>query len=130
MEENSSATVVLGYKCNNNCIFCVYGKKKGKRNLGEIKESIRNLRKYSSHLMITGGSAFRDDYFKILVYAKNLGFKIHIDHNLRLFANIEFAKKVLEIFPDATFSCSLHSPIPSIHEKITRVKGSWNQTIN
>jgi len=129
MDGRVSTSLVLGYDCNNNCIFCLYGDRKGMRSSEELKKTMDELRKYSNDIMLTGGSAYREDYLEILRYAKGLGFKVHIDHNLRLFANKEFAKKVLEILPDARFSCSLHSPTPEIHDKITRVKGSWKQTV-
>ena len=129
MDGRVSTSLVLGYDCNNNCIFCLYGDRKGMRSSEELKKTMDELRKYSNDIMLTGGSAYREDYLEILRYAKGLGFKVHIDHNLRLFANKEFAKKVLEILPDARFSCSLHSQAPEIHDKITRVKGSWKQTV-
>jgi len=130
MEENSSATIVLGYKCNNNCIFCLYGEREDNLKLNEIKAALRELRKKTSTIMLTGGSAYRKDFLKILRYASNLGFKLHIDTNGRIFSDKEFTKKVFDASSKPlVFSISLHSSYPRIHEKITRVKDSWHQTV-
>jgi MoaA/NifB/PqqE/SkfB family radical SAM enzyme len=80
--------------------------------------------------MITGGSAPREDFFDILQYAKDLDFKVCIDHNLRIFSNLSFCKKVLAIDPHSRFSVSLHAPVAQIHDSITQVSGSWNETLH
>lgn len=129
MEPNTSSSLVLGYDCNNKCIFCLYGDKKGRRTLREIKSSLEDLRKISDNIMLTGGSAFRRDYLDIIEYTKNLGFKIHIDTNARVFANKEFAVDVFKLCPDAVFSTGLHAHTARIHDKITQVKGSWKETV-
>ncbi len=125
----TSTTLVLGYSCNNKCIFCLYGDEKGMRPLEDLKKSLDDLRKLSDKVMLTGGSEFREDYLEILKYAKNLGFSIHIDTNARVFADMEFAREVFKICPDAVFSTGLHAPVAEIHDEITQVKGSWEETV-
>jgi len=129
--EITESTILLGYNCNNNCVFCLYGKRKGNLSFEEIRNGLVELRKKSPSIMLTGGSAPRKDFFKILKYVKETGFvNVHIDTNGRIFSNKEFAKKVLEIYPHPIFSISLHSSNSEIHEKLTQSKDSWGETVN
>ncbi len=129
-----SVSIVLGYACNNNCIFCLYGenKKKGNRSTEEIKKTLETIKKDTSSISITGGDAtIRSDFLEILEFAKNLGFNITLETNGRSFSNIKFAEKVLEIVPNIRFSISLHHIKPEIADYLSGgIKGSWIQTVS
>lgn len=127
------STMVLGYSCNNNCIYCLYGdnKETGDLSTDEIKKTLKEISKETDSISFSGGDVtIRDDFFDLLKYAKNLRFnEISIETNGRAFYNREFARKTLEIMNDLIFSISLTHIKPEIHDKITRVDGSWMQTI-
>ena len=133
MKEKCSSTLVLGYNCNNNCIYCLYGdnKKEGDMSTKEVKKALEEIKKETSTISFSGGDVtIRADFFQLLEYTKNLGFNnISIETNGRMFSNNEFAEKTLKIIPNVTFSISPTHINPKIHDKITRVNGSWKQTI-
>ncbi len=129
-----SMTMVLGYTCNNNCIFCIFGdqKHKGIRKSAEVKKRLKDMRKQTSSINFTGGDlTIRKDFFDILDFVKQLNFSdVSIETNGRMFSSRIFTKRVLAIFPNMRFSISVYHINPEIHDSVTRVKGSWDQTVN
>lgn len=124
--------IKTGYICNNNCKFCVVAdmKKLPNRTFQEIKIDLEESHKKCEEVILTGGEVtIRNDFFEIVSYAKNLGYKVHIQSNGRMFSSKEFSKKTIQAGADA-FTISIHGYSPQQHEFLTESKGSFKQTIN
>jgi len=133
-KEIKAVCINLCYKCNNDCIFCVY------LNAREIpsrpsKEIKQDLKKYASkgiqEVIFTGGEpTIRKDLLDIVCFAKQMNFKkIQVQTNGRSFRNIKFAKESIRAGVNE-FAISLHSPNKEIHDYLTRRTGSWEDTVS
>ena len=133
------ADIKTGFSCNNNCVHCVIAdkrrllKKEGRetdRNTREILEQMQQARKDGiSKLVLTGGEiTIRDDFFEILKQARQLGFRVGIQTNGRMFCYDEFARKVAQTC-SAKYTVALNGPKPEIHDKISRCEGAFKQTV-
>jgi MoaA/NifB/PqqE/SkfB family radical SAM enzyme len=122
----------LGSACNNNCFICDTLQRKNRINktMDQIKEEISKITSKSKKIIIAGGEpTIRRDIFKILSYAKRLGFeKIAIETNGRMFCYPDFCKKIIEAGANQ-FNIYLFGPNPEVHDSITRTNGSWKQTV-
>lgn len=124
----------MGYTCNNNCIFCCNEDKrtniKGKTT-NQIQSDLLMARKEGrTYLELIGGEpTIRKDIFNIVSFAKKLGFEtIMFATNGRMFSNKEFTKKILDCgLNHIVFS--IHGHNSTLHDKLTRVPGSFNQML-
>ena len=132
--------IKFGYSCNNNCIHCVIAghrerlRKEGKpidRTTEEIKKHLKEAKELGANSVVfTGGEVtIRPDFLELLKFAKNLGLVISLQTNGRAFHSEKFTKKTLDIAPDMHLEIAIHSDKKENHDKITRVKGSFDQTI-
>jgi len=117
-----------GYACNNNCVFCVNRRCHYKSfPLEVITGQITDWsRRGCKNLVITGGDPLiSPDFFKILNFAKENGFKrIEIQTNGRMLCYEEFVKKIMEVQPMRyEFFVSLHFSDKESHKKYTRADG-------
>ena len=123
--------IKVGKLCNNNCIYCLLLGKKNEKNesLKQIKQHLATMVN-KEELIISGGEpALRKDVFNIVDYAKRIGFKkVILETNGRLFCYKDFCEKMIQTGVDQ-FDIYLYSHKSEVHDKITRVKGSWMQTI-
>ncbi len=135
-----SVDIKFGYSCNNNCIHCVIAghkerilneKKPIDRTTDEIKEHLLDAKKKgASSVVFTGGEVtIRPDFLELLKFAKTEGMNVGLQTNGRSFCVKDFAGKTLEIVPNMHFEVALHSNRKDAHDKITRVKGSFEQTV-
>lgn len=131
--------IKVGYSCNNDCIHCVIaGKrrfllKKNKpldRTTAEVKEQMDLAKRNGAeNIILTGGEiTIRDDVFELVDYAKKLGFVIQMQTNARMFYYKEFAERMANL-AHINYAVALHGHNAELHDSITRVKGSFNQTI-
>lgn len=125
--------IKIGYKCNNNCLFCVQGRKREKlsaRNVEGIKEDMKKARKSCNSIVLTGGEpTMHPSFLKIVLFADRLNFDtIQIQTNGRLFAYKEFCKKTVKAGANE-FSPAVHGADSEIHDKLTNAKGSFKQTV-
>ena len=130
------ADIKLGYSCNNNCVFCAvktdaaFLKKEGKaidRSFNQYINELRKSRKSFDRVVITGGEpTIRKDIFRILDYAKSLNYNIEIQTNGRMLSYLKFARKFIK--HNATYLVSIHGHNKKIHELLTRVLDSFEQT--
>ncbi len=124
-------TCVLGYSCNNSCIFCtrpndasmpnVWGYVEDK-STKQIFNELAEARKQFNGVILTGGEpAIRRDFFEILQKCVDLGFeKISIQTNARKFADKMFAEKTIKILGDrADFYVSFHSHRKELFNKLS-----------
>lgn len=122
--------VYLGPECNNKCLFCSVGDfNYSKKSISDIRKELQILKKVASNIKFTGGEiTIRPDLLKIVSYAKNLGFiNICIESNGRGFSDEKYTKKILNSGANEFF-ISIHGHNPKIHDKVTGVKGSFNET--
>lgn len=129
-------TLKLGYSCNSNCIICCTPfRSKDEVSTEEAKKVILEAGKRGVvKLIFSGGEpTIRNDFLELLSYACKNGIKdIEVQTNGRMFYYKEFAKKVSEIERsnvNLRFIIPLFSHDPEIHDFITGVNGSFEQTI-
>lgn len=131
--------IIIGWECNNNCIFCSnrslreIAKKKG-RVLITLEEVVEILKSHNSKdvgtLFLLGGEpTIHKDFFKIIRIAKSEGYNnIYIITNGRMFKNRKFCERVVQENIDLVFS--IHGDIPSVHDRLTRTPGSFQQMVS
>lgn len=124
----------LGFYCNNQCKFCVQGRKRDYLPAKETDEIINSLEeaytKNNREVVFTGGEPTMHPHFLEMVKcARDIGFEeIQIQTNGRMFAYRDFCIKTIKA--GATqFSPSLHGCSSEIHDDLTCSKGSFDQTV-
>ncbi len=139
-EGDKYADIKTGFSCNNNCIHCVIADKRrqlkseGKnidRSTQEVLEQMEQAKNHGiSKIVLTGGEiSIRKDIFEILRHARQLGMMVGIQTNGRMFSYEEFTKKIVDACP-AAYTVALNGPNPEIHDKVSKAKGAFDQTIN
>lgn len=125
--------IFAGYKCNNNCIFCINTNKreipspKTQKILEEIFKAGKN--KIDILEIIGGEPTIRKDFLKLVGAAKKSGIKdIVISTNGRMFSDLNFAKKAIEAGLN-TIIFSVHGHNAQLHDSLTRVSGSWDELV-
>lgn len=124
----------LGFSCNNNCKHCVIGLEKRfkipDRTTNECKEILKDARENGANeVVLTGGEpTIRKDLIEIVKYANDLGYTlIQLQTNARLLSYKEYVDKLVKAGVNE-FVPAIHAHIPTLHDYITQVKGSFNQT--
>lgn len=126
--------IKIGFQCNNRCKFCVQGSKRDylpAKSKKEIKDSLKeSFVKGKRGVVFTGGEPTLHPHFLELVrYAKRTEFKeIQIQTNGRMFAYNDFCLKTIKAGANQ-FAPALHGPNAKIHDFLTSVKGSFEQTV-
>ena len=138
----STVSIELTYGCNECCIHCYnpcsprrdgIAKKVAKEELS-LSEYERILDDLSSlgvtNILFTGGDPFiKKDFLKILRYAHEKKFAISIYTNGQVLADRrEVYDAVLKTYPHS-IGLSLYSMDATIHDGITRIKGSLSKTV-
>jgi MoaA/NifB/PqqE/SkfB family radical SAM enzyme len=127
------ADLKVGFACNNKCVFCAQGTKRsecGSIPLGELLRRLEQVKDHTHGLVLTGGEP---TLYKPLVdlvrAARAMGFtQVQIQTNGRMLAY----PRVLAALVGAgatEFSPSLHGSRPEIHDRLTRARGSWRETL-
>lgn len=118
--------------CNNNCLICNYFCRKAgeEKSINQIKKELDDLKKSGmEELRLPCNADKRKDIIGIVSHAKRLGFnKIVLETNGRIFSYRDFTKKMVRSGLDE-FAVFLHGYDAKAHNKITRVKDSFEQTI-
>jgi len=127
----SKTYITVGYKCNNNCLFCYKGITQRNRQepLSLIKSDLLKARKRNINAVdFDGGEpTIHPDIIECLKFAKKIGFnKINMVTNGRMFEYIGFCKEVIDSGVD-TILFSIHGQNPMIHDALTQVQGSFKQ---
>ncbi|MFA5188682.1 MAG: radical SAM protein [Patescibacteria group bacterium] len=126
--------IKIGFKCNNNCQFCVQGEKRYKhenRTLDEIRNALAEAKgQGAAGVVFTGGEpTIHPDILAAVKSARDLGFKnIQIQSNGRMFAYLDFCKKLV-LAGANEFSPALHGSNPEIHDELTSSPGAWQQVV-
>lgn len=124
----------IGFSCNNACLFCVQGRKRknfGDKNMAKIVTELREGRKISEKIVLTGGEPTlrKEELIAIVKNARDAGYqKIQIQSNGRLFAYVDFCKKMISAGANE-FSPALHGPNRKVHDFLTKSPGSFDETV-
>jgi len=126
----SPLKVGVSDKCNNRCSFC---KDIGKRGVWPRKEFIKEYLEWKdprNEVILTGGEpTLRENLDILIIYAKELGYKkITIESNGRTFSYNEYCQKLIEAGANK-FIINLFGKTAKEHDKITKVKGSFEQAV-
>lgn len=122
----------LTNRCNNNCRIC---SDKGwlenvkTLSLDEIEEKLKTLKNRKDVIInVYGGEPFFNmDIFEILDYASEMNIRVGIATNGRVLHDESIVRKLKG--HNLLIRTSLHSHVREIHEDITRIKGSFDQTV-
>lgn len=130
---NKRVDIKIGYQCNNHCLFCVQGEKRKScafRDKNEIKKDLIEARKSCDSIVFTGGeSTIHPSFLDLVRLAKRLNFKtIQIQTNCRMFAYKKFCQETIKAGANE-FSPALHGHTAKLHDFLTTVPGSFEQTI-
>lgn len=121
----------LTYRCSLDCIHCYLDVEKRhlECSLGKIKDILDQLADAGSlYLTLSGGEIFlRDDLFEIVSYARKLHFSVRLLTN-GTSISAEKAEEISRWHPEMV-AISVYDMDPSIHDAITRKKGSFKETM-
>ena len=125
--------MVLGYSCNNRCVFCSVGDKRNLKDktTEEAKLEVLALRKrgYEGIQFIGGEPTIRKDISEIVSYCKELGFEeVSFESNGRMFAYPGFCNKMKKAGL-TNVSVSLHGHCKEVHDYLTQAPDSFDETI-
>ena len=131
----------LGYKCNHQCLNCplsTFDRLHGQLDLETIMKNINYLSTYGEnlHITISGGEPTLNPYFlDVLNILGKSGAYITILSNAVKCQDINYVDKLINSlgenydFNKLRYVTAIHSCIPDIHDKLTGVNGSYNETI-
>lgn len=135
-----AAFIETNYRCNERCVHCFnpgaahQDHERPKRNRAELtfeelKKQIDDLFQLGVfRITLSGGEFFlRKDAFSIIEYIRSKKMDVELFTN-GLLLNEDKATKLAALWPSEV-GVSLYSANPIIHDQITRVPGSWEQTI-
>lgn len=125
-----NATIELLTRCNLRCEHCYIPSHTGAGlSFEQITSILDQLHEMGTlYLVLTGGEIFvRPDIMEIIRYARRKGFSVTLFSNATLTTEEQIAElKELHI---ASFSCTVFSMDPEVHDAITGVKGSLEKTL-
>lgn len=126
-----SAQFELTFRCNHLCTFC-YNSPDGRREMTtpQIFDALRKISEFGVfYLTLTGGEALcHKDFFKIAAEGRRLGMALRIYTNGYLLADPRMAKRVADLKP-LEVEISIHGARPETHDGLTRIKGSFEKTL-
>lgn len=121
--------VYVGSQCNNSCLYCNQRNRPDNPVLSEIVAQIAQNGSVDSVEIYGGEPTLRKDFFDILDAARHQGFKrIKLVTNARAFADINAGVKTVESGCHF-FEIKVHHYQPDIHDDMTQVRGSLQQTV-
>lgn len=124
--------LAITYRCNNRCIHCYAGGPRETRELTK-KEWFKVMDKIFSlgipHVVFTGGEpTLRDDLPELIAYAEKIGLICGLVTNGRRLKDKSYFQSLVDAGLDH-IQITLESHDPKIHDRITGVAGSWNETV-
>jgi len=124
--------LAITYRCNNRCVHCYTG---GPRETKELttKEWFKVMNKIFRlgipHIVFTGGEpTLREDLPELIAYAEKIGLICGLVTNGRRLKDEDYFKKLVDAGLDHV-QITLESHDPRVHDKITGVAGSWEETV-
>ena len=122
----------VGFACNNRCVFCAQGEKRGTTRAVPFDELVEHLRRTyqpGTGLVLTGGEpTVRRDLARLVASARSLGYRpIQVQTNGRMLMYRDLVARLCAAGV-TEFSPALHGPTAEIHDALTRAPGSFEQT--
>ncbi|MEM7245067.1 MAG: radical SAM protein [Acidobacteriota bacterium] len=122
----------LTYRCNHLCTFCnnPLSRAGGELKTEEAFDVLAQLKELGVlFLTLTGGEPLlRQDFWEIAEEGKRLKFALRVFTNAYLI-NDEVADRLKEVGITET-SISIHGSKPDVHEKLTRIPGSFQRVVD
>jgi len=121
----------LTYQCNLNCVHCyIVNKNRSVLGVEEVKNILDQLAEAGAlYLILSGGEVLtRKDFIEIARYARNLHFALRILTNGTLIDKM-MADEIASLNPEMV-AISIYSTKPQVHDKITKVSGSFQKSIS
>ncbi len=124
----------LGFRCNNRCRFCVQGDKRNRYEPRAPKRIADDLAEGRSRgakaLVLTGGEpTIHKTLLQTIRLAQTMGYTtIQIQSNGRRFFYEDYCRELIDAGV-TEFSPALHGSDAKIHDGLTRVPGSFAQTL-
>ncbi len=125
-------SILLGYRCNNNCRFCLSQHKKDTVKPLSTKKAKKEIElaagRNSPVIDFLGGEpTLRKDLPSLIRHARDNNFEqIAITTNGRMLSNRKLAEKLIKAGLNSVIF-SIHGNTPGLHDYFTRVKGSYDQ---
>lgn len=137
-DDSNDNAIVVTNQCNSNCIMCpdsdAVRNTKENPSIVKILEQIECIPDDTEHMTITGGEVgmLKGDLVKILKKCRdclpNTDFLVLT--NGRIFSVKEYTEKITEIAPNnVRFAIPIYAGKSKLHDEITRVPGSFKQTV-
>jgi len=124
--------LALTFRCQNNCLHCYAGGPHETPELSaeEWKRVMDKLHEIGVFIFtFTGGEpTLREDLPELMAYAQRLGVVTGLITNGRCLKDEAYVKPLVEAGLDFV-QITLESHIPEVHDAITRVAGSWKETV-
>lgn len=128
--------LLLGWICNQNCIFCSVGHKltqsRKVKSFQEVKKDIDRAKKIKAKVIsFSGGEPTIIPYLlDAIKYAKNLNCfeEIELQTNGRMLSYENFAKDILDSGVNR-FLFSIHGDNAKLHDSLVMVKGAFEQVV-
>ena len=124
--------LALTYRCNNSCVHCYSGKATASRELSteEWKRVVNRAFDLGiPQILFTGGEpTLREDLTDIIRHAEAVGLVTGLVTNGRQLEDSGYVRKLFEAGLDYA-QVTLESHKPEMHDAITKVPGSWNESV-
>ncbi|MBR9676981.1 radical SAM protein [Candidatus Woesearchaeota archaeon] len=118
----------LTNNCNNNCEFCSFGEKEDRDIDLKVLDEILSKEKINKIALSGGEPTISKKIFQVLEYLKNKRYSVGVATNGRMLSNDAFFNK-LKDYNINHFYVSLLSYKRETHDKLTRTKNSFDQTM-
>ena len=121
----------ITYRCINNCIFCIAdsGQQHDDIGLEQFKKIVEEENIRDAEIILSGGEpTILPHFLEILDKANSTGSNIILMTNGRTLANEDYAFELLKNENLREIQIPVHGT-KNIHEQITRVKGSFEETM-
>lgn len=120
---------LMGYQCNNSCLFCATGTEGPGLSTDEIIRFIDSNLGDGGSILFTGGEpTIRKDFLDVVKYTKDTyNARITILTNSTMFADARFANEVCGYIDTA--ECSFYAHDPFVHDYVVQNQGSYMKTV-
>jgi len=130
-EERSKTERIISIngECNNNCIYCKRNKE-AVQPLNGLKETIKRYKVGGvKKIIISGGEpTMCKDLLKVIRLINDEGLDITLRTNARTLSYLIFCKKLFDMGV-RKISVPIYSNNPDVHDEVTKVRGSFDQTM-
>jgi radical SAM protein with 4Fe4S-binding SPASM domain len=124
--------LALTYRCDNNCVHCYAGGPRETKELSTEEWFLVLDKVYElgiPHVAFTGGEpTLRDDLPKIITHAQEIGLVSGLITNGRRLKDKSYFDSLVDAGLDHV-QITVESYDPKVHDKITGLEGSWEETV-